>query len=560
MKEFFKPLPALVAGLFFILVLSFSSIAQVTVSPATAAQMAQALVGSGISVSNATITNGTANAYGLFQANGAPIGINAGVVLTTGDINNIIGPNNSGSTTTNNFGAGDPQLTALSGYNTLDAVGFEFDLIPTADTLKFNYIFGSEEYAEWVGAQQYNDVFGFFISGPGIVGQQNIALIPGTTTPVSINNINCQGANPSYYICNDPNNSICPGSANCPPVGTQTALQYDGLTVLLQAKIVIQPCQTYHLRLGIADCTDGSYDSGVMIEAGSLSSTGVQITPITGYVDPNNQFSTAVEGCVDGQFQMSLNTVAQDTIVFHFGIGGTATMGTDYNSIPDSVVFYPGDSVLYINITPVADGLTEGIENIVLFQLITCNGNPFDSSIMDIADQILVSSPNDTAVCFGEPVQLNAISGSTFNYNWSPPIGLSCSNCDSALATPPQSTTYTITVTVNSCTAMDSTSITVNSTNANAGPDIYLCIGDSIQLNGSGGINYQWSPPTNLSATNISNPWTDTQDTITYYLDASIPIVGCNTQDTLVVYSVASLNGAAGNDTTICRGESPMHK
>jgi len=63
-----------------------------------------------------------------------------------------------------------PDLSVLAaGFQTFDASILEFDFIPQSDTLKFNYIFGSEEYPEYVNSG-YNDVFGFFISGPGIAG------------------------------------------------------------------------------------------------------------------------------------------------------------------------------------------------------------------------------------------------------------------------------------------------------------------------------------------------------------------------------------------------------
>ena len=119
------------------------------------------------------------------------------MVLTSGDINNVVGPNNDGGADRRRGHAGDPDLDRLTGEPTFDATVLEFDFVPNADTLFFSYVFGSEEYNEFVGS--FNDVFGFFVNG------QNVALIPGTNTPVSINTIN--NGNPAIGF--PPTNPAC---------------------------------------------------------------------------------------------------------------------------------------------------------------------------------------------------------------------------------------------------------------------------------------------------------------------------------------------------------------
>ena len=130
------------------------------------------------------------------------------------------------------------------------ALPIEFDLTVTSDTIRFNYSFGSEEYLEFVGS--FNDVFAFYISGPGIVGTDNMALIPGTATPVSINNVN-DVDNPSYYNINGEGWDL-PFSAD------DYYIQYDGFTTVLEAKHNVIPCETYHLKMAIADDLDWSLD------------------------------------------------------------------------------------------------------------------------------------------------------------------------------------------------------------------------------------------------------------------------------------------------------------
>src|SRR5205814_2234616 len=120
---------------------------------------------------------------------------------------------------------------------------------------------------------QYNDVFGFFISGPGITGTQNLAVLPNSSTPVTINSIN-QNLNSQYYIDNDYfeyliNGNQLPASLD----STRFAnLEYDGLTTVLTARAHVQPGQTYKLTLAIEDIGDDILDAGVFIKGGSITS------------------------------------------------------------------------------------------------------------------------------------------------------------------------------------------------------------------------------------------------------------------------------------------------
>ena len=260
---------------FFLLCISciaFQASGQLTVNnSATAQQLVQNLIGTGISVSNITYT-GAAVAKGTFNGTGSNIGLASGILLTTGDVIYAPGPNLTDAGGDDNLLNGDATLDILAGQPTYDATILEFDFIPTTDTIRFRYVFGSEEYPEFVNFG-YNDVFGFFLSGPGIVGPYpgnsiNIALVPSTAIPVAIDNVNdgyaafCTTSLPgpcvncAYYVNN------CSG----------TTVEYDGFTTVLTAMAVIQKCNTYHIRLAIADAGDGIYDSGVFLEEGSFTS------------------------------------------------------------------------------------------------------------------------------------------------------------------------------------------------------------------------------------------------------------------------------------------------
>ncbi|NVK63359.1 MAG: HYR domain-containing protein, partial [Flavobacteriales bacterium] len=225
----------------------------------TASQMAQLLVGSNVTVTNATYT-GAATASGSFNQASSTFPLTDGIILTSGSINNALGPNNSTGSSTNNGTPGDADLNALvPGYNTFDAAVLEFDITSNCNTVTFDYIFASEEYLEY-GCSNFNDAFGFLITGPGYAPNTNIALVPGTTTPVSINNVinspgtNCV-SNPAYYVDN----------------AAGVATQYDGYTVVMTATASIQPCQTYHVKIVVGDAGDSVLDSAIFLKGGGIN-------------------------------------------------------------------------------------------------------------------------------------------------------------------------------------------------------------------------------------------------------------------------------------------------
>ena len=231
-----------------------------------------------VTISNITY-NGATAAVGFFDGSGTNLGINAGIMMTSGSVYNAVGPNNTGAVSMANNLPGDPSLDVIAAYQTYDACVIEMDIIPSLDTLYFKYSFGSEEYSEWVGTA-FNDVFAFYISGPGITGEQNIALVPGNNNPVTVSSINCISSNQAYYVCNSL--SDCPAPVSCPGDMSETTIQYDGFTVPLTAQITVVPESTYHVKLAIADAGDGILDSGIFIGVESLCGDG-QLKPVAGY-------------------------------------------------------------------------------------------------------------------------------------------------------------------------------------------------------------------------------------------------------------------------------------
>ncbi|WP_051929417.1 choice-of-anchor L domain-containing protein [Flavobacterium sp. 83] len=241
------------------------------------------VVGQGINASNikfngsAVSANSLSDQVGLFT-NGTTtnIGIDKGIILSTGNSAIAVGPNDRDLATlpTSNPFVGDNDLKILSNNQLIKNVAIlEFDFVPVGNKLSFNFVFASEEYPEFVN-DSYNDNFGFFLSGPGITGPfsggaKNIALIPSTVLPVSINNLNNGNSNTgpceycAYYVNNEGGSTI----------------QYDGFTKVLAANANVICGETYHIKLAIANVGDNNYDSAVFIEGASFSSPAINLGP-----------------------------------------------------------------------------------------------------------------------------------------------------------------------------------------------------------------------------------------------------------------------------------------
>jgi len=227
----------------------------------TAVDLANTFGGSGITISNVSF-HGTSQSAGTYTGLTVPAQGNTylqnGVVLSSGGVQSLNNASNTSDATTLALGiSGDAQLNSLiPGYSTNDATSLEFDFTASGSgdvTSSFWYVFGSEEYNEWVGSS-FNDVFGFFLDGV------NQAVIPSTTTPVSINNVNAS-SNSSYYNNNDPSNGI----------PTPFATEMDGFTTPLFAEFTVTAGTTHHLKLAVADAGDQILDSWVLLGANSFT-------------------------------------------------------------------------------------------------------------------------------------------------------------------------------------------------------------------------------------------------------------------------------------------------
>ncbi|PZF84374.1 choice-of-anchor L domain-containing protein [Jiangella anatolica] len=218
----------------------------------TAEELVESLLGEGVTAENVVYT-GSPQAAGLAGGFDDVFGVPGGVALSSGSVagerSSVLGPNVSNEMTTEFLLAGDADLDPLAAFPTLDAAILEFDFVPATDQIRFDYIFGSEEYNEYVDSE-YNDVFGFFVNG------ENCAVVGADAQPVTINTIN-NNLNADLYVDNE-----LPEGAH--------ATELDGFTTVLTCAADVTAGETNHVKLAIADASDHQLDSTVIIAAGTF--------------------------------------------------------------------------------------------------------------------------------------------------------------------------------------------------------------------------------------------------------------------------------------------------
>jgi gliding motility-associated-like protein len=531
MNSIFKlQIKPIAIGLFATLVclLPKPALAQLTTSTAMSpTQLVQnVLLGSGIVATNITYT-GDAFARGTFNGTASNVGLASGVILSSGDISNAIGPNNQTGVSTSNGLNGDSDLDQIMNPTmSYEASILEFDFIPTSDTVKFRYVFGSDEYMEFVSTFPggINDGFGFFISGPGITGPfsnnaKNIALVPGTSLPVTMFNLNLNN-NGQYYFDNEN------------PAGA--SIQYDGFTVPLTAITNVQCGSTYHIKIAVADGGDGIIDSGVFLEEGSFSSTGnVFLSTNTNFGGaPSNNDTMFYEGC-------GAATITFDRGANHLGfadtmnyvVSGSAINGVDYSAINTEVIFAIGQQTATVTINSLSDLLNEGMETVILnvYNTSPC-GNVNDTATVTLyiidSPPISVTLNNDTTLFC--PFQNLPLTGTAtggvaignYAYTWTN----ATSTTNAAIVNPTVTTTYYLTVT-DSCgnTASDSITVTIipyTPLQMTFNNDTIICGGNEVLLDANvtqarPDYIYNWSPNVSSTDSVTVSPGADITYTLT---------------------------------------------
>lgn len=545
------------------------------------------LGGGCVSAFNVTY-KGSSQGIGRFEkGSNLDIGFDKGIYLVTGNANDLLeGPNQSGGTSFNvppignnscspgNAGADgdlDLNLSVGAGLCTNDAAVLEFDFIPSTPNIKFNYVFASEEYPEYV-CSSFNDVFGFFISGPGISGPYtdnavNIALIPNTNLPVTINNVNSWASvngTPPVGNCIDTYDDLHVQLNTGDPQS-----EFDGFTVPLTARILgLTPCQVYHIKIAVADVSDEILDSGVFLEAKSFTDEGNAPNVVAnGFFDQGTGLFSTYEGCESAFFEFSRPDLEDDAepMEIHYSLEGLAENGVDYEPLSGTIVIPAGEATAVLEIHALQDTETEGIEEIILnIDDIQCTCSNFPVSvILLIIDNVLVDAGEDVEICQGESIQLNATPADNVSYIWSNTPYLNDSTIHNPVATPAVTTTFGVqSVDEHGCMAEDNMTVFVVPPPALPAivTDTTICSGEAIEYQISAlspvwGYTYQWSPATGLDDTTIPNPTVTLDASRTYTLTVT-NAAGCDTTITVSLNASSVDVETALPDTAFCAGSS----
>jgi Cadherin-like domain/Calx-beta domain/RTX calcium-binding nonapeptide repeat (4 copies) len=306
----------------------------------TPQQLVESLIGTGVTVSNVTF-NGSAQAAGTFRRGiDEGIGIESGIILSTGNIADAAGLNDSDSTSTDFNTPGDTDLDSIiPSPNTQDASVLEFDFVSQKSQISFQFVFASEEYNEYVNSN-FNDAFAFFLDG------QNIALIPGTNTALSINTVN-KTANSAYFRDNDFGD-----------FGGQTPYhsEFDGLTTVLTAQANLDPSIPHHIKLVIADNSDGIYDSAIFLSSGSFVSNNPPVLSGIGKT---------------GDEDTTINFSATDFIGAFSDIDGNSLTQIKITSLPtNGTLLLSGATLSLGQVIPVSE-----LDNLTFTPDLNFNGN-----------------------------------------------------------------------------------------------------------------------------------------------------------------------------------------
>lgn len=413
---------------FLFLLAAINCSAQISVNVVTPEEAVAILCGPNVQYSNISFT-GSPEQLGSYVNATGNFAISEGILLSTDAANGVVLPAEIPTPLTSPVD-GEPDLLDVANsvppligedfvVGAVNNVAIlEFDFVATGPSLSFNYIFGSDEYLAWVNSQ-YNDVFAFFISGPGISGDYwspagfpdgsaNIAVVPNSVPmlPITISSVN-NVLNSAYYIDNQ----------NIVDVGL------NGYTTVIAATSDLQCGQTYHMRLAVAHGTDWSLKSIVALQAGSFNLSGsfLEVGPVS--PPPGFSSNAVLEGCIHGELVINAPDCAEDFTVT-INTGGTAVNGLDYTFIPSTVTFDGAESTLVLPLEFFYDELFEGTENLTVEMIYTNTAGELDTAsvALDILDYTAPSvTVDDVFVCELSATASAEIEGGfgPFQYTWS---------------------------------------------------------------------------------------------------------------------------------------------
>lgn len=441
--------------LFFAFIVFVTSVfAQVSVQSSngqTAADLVNSvLVGGGVSVSNVRFNN---DAGVLNETTGAQLGtftnnlsgfpgltFSEGLILATGDVSVATGPNEyyteyllglpfyyDGASAPVENSMSCNELSQIVNSTIVYPAVLEFDFMTTADVVTFNYVFASEEYPEFVG-ESYNDVFGFFVTDLTTNQTSNVALIPGTNTAITINNVNAS-SNSQYY------HTVADGSS---------WMEYDAFVGPLAATFSVVPCRWYHIKLAISNVSDAAYDSAVFLQAQSFIANATAAQTIYDRED----LPIVVQDCNTCTVTFSQPEPQSQDVVIPLTYSGTAVNGVDVATLPPSVTIPAGQTSASILVRAIGDFTPDTLQLNIHYESTACEEASTISLLICKNAGIEVTSSDVIGCQPVESVSVEVVSGMYGDIQWNPSDLLTNPNSLTTgfVNSPTEPTYFTVTV------------------------------------------------------------------------------------------------------------------
>ncbi|MBL0315817.1 MAG: choice-of-anchor L domain-containing protein [Flavobacteriales bacterium] len=572
---------------YFLLFIACATQAQLSVDNAQNALslIQNTLLGSEVTLSNLTVNELTGtyapSSLGGFECINCAVGIENGLLMSTGNAVDAIGPNNQanfsftlGSTMVDN------DMASIANDNNINSIEdltvIEFDFVAISENLNLQVVWASEEYDTYVQSA-YNDFFGAFLSGPGISGPYtnnatNLALVPGTDQHIGVRNINngignagpCQ--NCEYYNQFESDNYYFE-HPNDPHYSNPYFIQFDGWTAPMDLQYTLVCGETYHLKLAVADATDESFDSAIFIRSRINSYDDIALVS-SQFADMADSGFMFYESCGTASitFERPLSSDISEPFVIDLTIEGSASFGTDYNTLPNQVIIPAGETTYVLPIEITMDGIEEVSESLTIAMTYAggCTNSDFQSAntfyISDAPLQVSIANQSPL-VCVNN---LNFISpfinggSGNFAYLWD-----NGATSDTLFYTTSQDTAFSLTLT-DLCTGysvaqtysvyvFDNEPLTLEILDPDNVLPIVCNEFGTLFVNTTGGVPpYEYSvesPSGNYNTTNITDYWvfaqneglntiqvTDycrTSDTTSIVVEAQIDEIAINLPDTI---------------------------
>ena len=201
------------------------------------------------------------NGIGYFSGNGISFPFTEGILLTTGNASDASGPEAGTLSSGDNTWPGDQDLADaipdLDFSESFNATYIQFDFVPLANTIGFNFVFASEEYGTF--QCQYTDAFAFLLTNNDTGITSNLALVPGSNDPISVLSVRDNTHNNSCPSSNEEFFAAYYGATGLPEI--DSPIDYRGHTVSMFAGASVTPNTSYSIKLVISDALDSSYDA-----------------------------------------------------------------------------------------------------------------------------------------------------------------------------------------------------------------------------------------------------------------------------------------------------------